>query len=69
MELSGLFNSDPYERPFHLPGPGHGIQTRGGRLIVSVWYRLSIQLEAEMRHYGLSILYSDDGGDGNAAST
>ena len=63
MELSGLFHGDPYERPFHLPGPWHGIQMRGGRLIVSVWHRLSIELEADMRQYGLSILYSDDGGE------
>lgn len=63
MELSGLFNDDPYERPFHLPGPGHGIQTRGGRLILEVWHRLSYKLEQNNRQYGLSILYSDDGGE------
>lgn len=62
-ELSGLFNDDPYERPFHLPGPGHGIQLHGGRLIVDVWHRLSIKLENDMRQYGLSIIYSDDGGE------
>ncbi len=62
-EMSGLFNDDPYERPFHLPGPGHGIQLRRGRLIVEVWHRLSYKLENAMRQYGLSILYSDDGGE------
>lgn len=63
MELSELFQGDPYKRPFHLPGPGHGIQTHGGRLVVEVWHRLSYKLEQDMRQYGLSIIYSDDGGE------
>lgn len=62
-ELSGSFSDDPYDRPFHLPGPGHGIQTRSGRLIVEIWHRLSIKNEKDMRQYGLSVLYSDDGGE------
>lgn len=61
-ELEGLFNGDPYSRQFHLPGPGHGIQTNSGRLIVTVWHRLRIALEEDNRLYGLSVLYSDDGG-------
>lgn len=62
-ELEGLFNGDPYARQFHLPGPGHGIQTNSGRLIVTVWHRLSIALEKDKRQYGLSVLYSDDHGE------
>lgn len=65
-ELTQLFMDDPLSRPFHLPGPGHGIQLRAvrwaGRLLVTVWHRLSITLAPDAREYGLSCLYSDDGG-------
>lgn len=66
-EVTSLFESDPYVRPFHLPGPGHGIQLQnwGGRLIVTVWHRLSysLDLDRDQYQYGLSTLFSDDGGE------
>ncbi len=65
-ELTSLFDSDPYARKFHLPGPGHGIQIQNGkykgRLVVEVWHRHSISNNTTNRQYGLSVIYSDDGG-------
>lgn len=73
-EITSLFAVDPYGRKFHLPGPGHGIQLKNsasGRLIVTVWHRLGYSLnypyhpessDREKSEFGLSVLYSDDGG-------
>ncbi|MES2416667.1 MAG: sialidase family protein [Bacteroidota bacterium] len=62
LEITALFNSDPLLRPFHLPGPGHGIALKNGRLIVQVWHRFSVKLPLEERRYGVSVIYSDDQG-------
>lgn len=65
-EVTDLFADDPYNRTFHLPGPGHGLQIESGeyegRLIVEVWHRHTVSLDSAQRQYGLSVLYSDDGG-------
>lgn len=67
-DLTSLFDADPLKRPFHLPGPGHGIQTKAGRLIVPVWHRLPLKLpsgkpvDSKERQYATSLLLSDDGG-------
>lgn len=65
-EITSSFSDDPYGRSFHLPGPGHGLQIENGqykgRLIVEVWHRHATTLATTERKYGLSILYSDDGG-------
>jgi sialidase-1 len=61
-EVTGLFADDPAGRPFHLPGPGHGIALRDGRLVVQVWHRQSVDHPAEQRQYGASVLVSDDHG-------
>jgi Neuraminidase (sialidase) len=59
IELSHLFGN---EWTFHLPGPGHGIQTRNKRLIIPVWHRNTIALQAKERNYGVNCMYSDDHG-------
>ncbi len=68
VELTGLFEDDAYDREFHLPGPGHGLQiqngTYAGRLVVEVWHRHSNSNNTlEEREYGISMIYSDDGGE------
>ncbi|MGE9313403.1 sialidase family protein [Niabella sp. CJ426] len=60
--LTGLFESDLHKRAFHLPGPGHGIRLKNGRLLVQVWHRHSISYPQLQRKYGVSTLYSDDDG-------
>lgn len=66
VEITSIFSDDPHGRSFHLPGPGHGLQIENGqyegRLIVEVWHRHATTLTTAERKYGLSILYSDDGG-------
>lgn len=61
-EVTSLFDSDPIGRPFHLPGPGHGIQLKDGRLMLQVWHRFSVDLPVNKRQYGVSVIYSDDQG-------
>lgn len=68
-EVTSLFNNDPFQRPFHLPGPGHGIQLANGRLMIQVWHRTAINPDniccdppAPERKYGVSVIYSDNGG-------
>ncbi|SEG16310.1 BNR repeat-like domain-containing protein [Actinacidiphila yanglinensis] len=61
-EVTGLFAADPRARPFHLPGPGHGLCLRDGRLLVQVWHRESVTLPVAARAYGASVLVSDDHG-------
>lgn len=61
------FPCDHLGRAFHMPGPGHGLQLKSGRLLMQFWNRTAIGSEAgpiprEQRAYGLRILYSDDGG-------
>lgn len=69
VEVTSLFNNDPFQRPFHLPGPGHGIQLNNGRLVIQVWHRTGINPNnlccdppPSERKYGVSVIYSDDGG-------
>ncbi|WP_018626580.1 sialidase family protein [Niabella aurantiaca] len=61
-DLTALFAGDPFKRPFHLPGPGHGITLRNGRLLLQVWHRYSIRVPEQERKYGSSVIYSDDHG-------
>lgn len=61
-KLTELFADNPWRWTLHLPGPGHGLQTRNGRLIVPIWHRRSLQFQADERNYGVSIIYSDNGG-------
>jgi len=61
-ELTSLFADNEHDWTFHLPGPGHGIQLKGGRLIVQVWHRKAISNAAPDRRYGVNCLYSDDHG-------
>lgn len=60
--LTALFAGNRYGWTLHLPGPGHGIQTRTGRLIVPVWHRRALNFPAAERAYGISFVTSDDGG-------
>lgn len=60
--VSHLFEDNTNDWTFHLPGPGHGIQLKNGRLIVPVWHRRSIAFPAKERKYGVNCLYSDDHG-------
>lgn len=62
VNITKLFNIDPLKRPFHLPGPGHGIQLKNGRLLMQIWHRFSISLPVSDRQYGVSVVYSDDMG-------
>lgn len=61
-EVTGLFAADPAARPFHLPGPGHGIALSDGRLLVQVWHRGPVSLPVAERAYGASVITSDDHG-------
>jgi sialidase-1 len=61
-EVTSSFTENAYEWTFHLPGPGHGIQLKNGRLMVQVWHRRSIKFAAAERKYGVNCLYSDDHG-------
>ncbi len=61
------FPCDHLGRAFHMPGPGHGLQLKNGRLLMQFWNRTAIGTDAgpiprEQRAYGLRVLYSDDGG-------
>ncbi len=48
---------------FNIPGPGHGVQLKDGRLIVQFWHRkYGVEVESEKREYCVSLLYSDDHG-------
>ncbi|SEE57659.1 sialidase family protein [Jiangella alba] len=62
VEVTDLFAGNEHEWTFHLPGPGRGIQLAGGRLLVEVWHRRSIDVPAADRDYSVSVVRSDDGG-------
>ncbi|TZF81868.1 exo-alpha-sialidase [Pedobacter sp. BS3] len=61
-EVTRLFDGDSLKRPFHLPGPGHGITLSNGHMLVQVWHRYSVKNPIADRKYGVSIIYSDDHG-------
>jgi Neuraminidase (sialidase) len=62
QNLTALFDNNPYDWTLHLPGPGHGIQTREDRLIVQIWHRRPLSIAAVERNYGASVIFSDDAG-------
>ena len=57
------FPSDYLGRAMHMPGPGHGIQASGGRLILQFWNRTSVRNTIDERLYGVTLIYSDDHGE------
>jgi len=57
------FPSDYLGRAMHMPGPGHGIQASDGRLILQLWNRTSVRNTIDKRLYGVTIIFSDDGGN------
>ncbi len=60
-DISGILQKSGMQ--FTLPGPGHAIQLKNGRLIVQFWHRkYGIEVDAEKRGYCVSLLYSDDYG-------
>lgn len=62
-DLSGMFEHFPYQWALHGPGPGHGIQLAGGRLLINVSHRrIILGTPANERYYGVSAIYSDDHG-------
>lgn len=66
-ELTAVFDCFDPKLPFHLPGPGHGIQLRTGpykgRLILPCWHRATgADAPAAQRGYCASVIYSDDHG-------
>ncbi len=60
--LTDTLGAETAPYAFHLFGPGHGVQLRGGRLIVPVWHSPPIELRPEERGYCVSLLLSDDHG-------
>jgi hypothetical protein len=62
-EVTGLLQQhNRYGWTLFLPGPGHGIQLRDGRLVLQYWGRKNIALPPSERNYGNGIIYSDDHG-------
>lgn len=59
---------DHLGRAFHMPGPGHGLQLKNGRMFMQFWSRVSLGdpegnvIPLEQRRYGIRLLYSDDNG-------
>ncbi|MWA03626.1 hypothetical protein F8568_025220 [Actinomadura sp. LD22] len=64
VEITSMFAGNPAGWTFHMPGPGHGLQLDGGRLILQVWHRKAVSLPVDQRTYGVSVIYSDDHGAG-----
>lgn len=66
VDCTAAFEDDAAKRKFHLPGPGHGIALKSGRLALQVWHRHGINKSFTTpigeRQYAVSVLYSDDGG-------
>ncbi|MFC5412389.1 exo-alpha-sialidase [Larkinella bovis] len=66
------FPCDYLGRAFHMPGPGHGIQLKNGRLLLQFWHRKAIgrfkpdgsyeSVPSAERNYSDSVIYSDDQG-------
>lgn len=63
------FPCDYLGRAFHMPGPGHGIQLSGGRLLLQLWNRKALgimdkgPIPIADRQYGICTMYSDDHGE------
>jgi sialidase-1 len=59
---------DHLGRAFHMPGPGHGLQLKNGRMFMQFWSRVSLGdkegnvIPIDQRRYGIRLLYSDDHG-------
>lgn len=67
MKINDLLEAGADPLPFHLAGPGHGIQLkkgpRAGRLIIPFWHRrYGVEKLAQERGYCISLLISDDHG-------
>ncbi|WP_316767693.1 sialidase family protein [Pedobacter frigiditerrae] len=60
--ITSLFENNLNGWTFHLPGTGHGIQLKNGRLVIPIWHRKSITFPAAQRNYGVNCIYSDDHG-------
>lgn len=67
VDVNG-FPCDFLGRAFHMPGPGHGLQLKSGRLLMQFWNRTALgtadgkAIPSSERAYGLRLLYSDDQG-------
>jgi len=63
------FPCDYVGRAFHMPGPGHGLQLSGGRLLLQIWNRTALgvigkgTIPVSKRTYGICTVYSDDHGE------
>ena len=63
QKINHLLENGPSPLPFHLAGPGHGIQLQSGRLIMPFWHRRhGVEKSAAARGYCISLLFSDDHG-------
>lgn len=66
-KINHLLETGEHPLPFHLAGPGHGIQLKrgahAGRLIMPFWHRrYGVETPAAQRGYCISLLMSDDHG-------
>jgi sialidase-1 len=64
VEITATFDRFRNEIPWQAiaTGPGHGIQLRGGRLIVPVWLANYEKPPAPALRKGCAVIFSDDGG-------
>ena len=68
QKINHVLSNEAEPLPFHLAGPGHGLQLRqgahAGRLILPLWHRkYGVEKCARERGYCISLLYSDDHGN------
>ena len=61
-KITNLFEYNEHQWTLHLPGPGHGLRLTNGRQVLQIWHRRSLSFQAAERNYGISIIFSDDGG-------
>ena len=66
--ITDCFHDTDTPMPFHLPGPGHGIQLQSGsfrgRLLIPCWHRShGVDVPAAERGYCASVLSSADHGE------
>lgn len=64
VEITATFDRFRSDIPWQAiaTGPGHGIQLRGGRLIVPVWLANYEKSPAPAARKGCAVIFSDDGG-------